>query len=394
MMFAWLEFRTMLFMTGLLAIALSILLLAINSRTKILKGLKEWVFANLLIGGAVIIFTQTILPLNMRAVIGGFLIVAGLSLYYISIRIFDKQPIRWRTIQIALLLFILIKIGIAFSSENEYFSVVFNTIICMALTAATAIYLSEYANQKKSPEYGFTSAFFIIFTALTLWRFYVLCTDKSAPVEHLTEWTLNQVTFLGCMLSVLAINFGFISMVNARLSELLDYSARHDWLTGMLNRGNLEKCAELLTVKTVKAKQTQALLLMDLDHFKLINDNYGHLFGDQVIQLFAQLAKDNMRSIDLLGRYGGEEFCAIMPNVTEKEAQMVAERIRQKYESMVMLFNENTANETPVKCTVSVGVCDSSQLGADFISMFSAADKALYAAKNAGRNKVVVFSHL
>ena len=389
MMFAWLEFRTMLFMTGLLAVALSMLLLAINSRTKILKGLKEWVFANLLIGGAIITFTQVSLPLNIRAVIGGFLIVAGLGLYYISIRIFDKRPIAWRSVQIALFIFILVKTGIAFLSENEYISVVFNTAVCMAITLATAVYLFKFASHKKSPEYRFTAVFFVIFTALTMWRFYVLCADRVAPVEHLTEWTLNQITFLGCMLSVLAINFGFISMVNARLAELLVYTAGHDWLTGMMNRGNLEKCAELLTLKTVKAKQTQAMLLMDLDHFKAINDSYGHLFGDQVIQMFAQLAKENMRDIDLLGRYGGEEFCIIMPNSTEKEALIVAERIRNKFENMQILFNE-----MPVKCTVSAGVCDSHQSGSDFRSMFSAVDKALYAAKEAGRNKVVLFSSL
>ncbi len=389
MMFAWLEFRTMLFMAGLLAVALSILLLTINSRAAMLNGLKEWVYANLLIGGAIITFTQVLVPLNIRAFIGGFLVVSGLGLYFISIRIFDQRPIARQYIQSAFIVFILIKILIAALSKNEYASVVFNTAICMILTAVTALYLLIYSNQKRSPEYRFTGAFFVIFTGITLWRFYVLSGDTVSPVTHLTEWTLNEVTFLGCMLSVLAINFGFIAMVNARLAELLAYTAGHDWLTGVMNRGNLEKGAELLTLKTIKSKQTQAMLLMDLDEFKTINDTYGHLFGDEVIQMFAQLAKNNMRDIDLLGRYGGEEFCILMPNASEKEALMLAERIRQKYENMPILLNGQS-----VKCTVSAGVCDSSQLGSDFKSMFSAADKALYAAKKSGRNKVVLYSSL
>ena len=388
-MFAWLEFRTMLFMTGLLAVALSILLLAINSRTTILKGLKQWVCANLLIGGAIITFTLDILPLNIRAVIGGFFIVAGLGLYYIAIRIFDKRPIAWRTIQFALLSYVFIKVCITLLSQNEYVLVVFDTAICMVLTVASGLYLFKYSSQNHSAEHRFTGAFFIIFTAITLIRFYRLCADSVAPVEYLTTWTLNQVTFLGCMLSVLAINFGFIAMVNARLAELLIYTAGHDWLTGVMNRGNLEKCAELLTLKTVKYKQTQAMLLMDLDHFKVINDTYGHLFGDEVIQTFARLAQDNMRDEDLLGRYGGEEFCIIMPNSSEKEALIVAERIRQKYADMTIMFDG-----MPVKCTVSAGVCDSSQLGCEFRRMFSGADESLYAAKNAGRNRVVGHSSL
>ena len=389
MMFAWLEFRTMLFMTGVLAVALSILLLAINSRTTILKGLKEWVCANLLIGGAIIIFTLIILPLSLRAVIGGFFIVAGLGLYFVAIRIFDKRPIAWNTIRYALLAYILVKVCITLFSQNEYGLVVFDTFICMVLTIASAWYLFKYSSHNHSPEYRFTGTFFIIFTVMTLIRFYRLSSDSAAPVEHLTQWTLNQVTFLACMLSVLAINFGFIAMVNAKLAELLAYIAEHDWLTGVMNRGNLEKCAELLTLKTVKYKQTQAMLLMDLDHFKMINDTYGHLFGDEVIQTFARLAQENMRDEDLLGRYGGEEFCIIMPNSSEKEALIVAERIRQKYEEMTMMFDGK-----PVKCTVSAGVCDSSQLGSEFKRMFSGVDQSLYAAKNAGRNRVVAHSSL
>ena len=108
-----------------------------------------------------------------------------------------------------------------------------------------------------------------------------------------------------------------------------------------------------------------------------------------MIQTFADLAKNNMREIDLLGRYGGEEFCIVMPNSSEQEACLLAERIRQKFESTAMLFNAEH-----VFCTVSIGVCDSYQGGKDFKSMFSSADLALYAAKKAGRNAVVLFSSL
>ncbi|MES2636935.1 MAG: GGDEF domain-containing protein [Pseudomonadota bacterium] len=379
----------MLFMTGVLAVALSILLLAINTRISMLNGLKEWVYANLLIGAAIIIFTQETMLMHIRALFGGLLIVFGLALYFISIRIFEKRPIKRRNIQYAFAALILINLCVTFLSHNEYISVVLNTAICIVLTFVSAVYLLKYSNQKRSAEYQFTGAFFAIFTGLTLYRFYVLCADRAQPVVHLTEWTLNEVTFLACMLSVLAINFGFIAMVNKRLAELLAHSAGHDWLTGALNRGNLEKGAELLTLESIKTNQIQAMLLMDLDQFKIINDTYGHLFGDKVIQMFAQLAKDSMREIDLLGRYGGEEFCILMPNASEHEALILGERIRQKFENMPIMLEDIS-----VKCTVSVGVCDSSRLGSGFKSMFSAADRSLYAAKNAGRNKVISFSSL
>ncbi len=388
-MLASLEFKTLLFMSGLLAVALSLLLLAIHSRTAVISGLKHWVCANLCIGAAIIVFILQNISIPIRALIGGLFMVCGLALYFISIRIFEQRPLSKKIIQHCLLALIVSNIVVTLLSSNEYISVIFNTALCVAITFACALHLLCYSRYKRSLEYRFTGTFFLIFTGLTLYRLYVLDTNTAAPVVHLNEWTLNEITFLACMVSVLAINFGFILMVNQRLIELLAQTAGLDWLTGVMNRRNLEQVAEKLTQKSLKSKKSQAMLLMDLDNFKNINDTYGHLFGDQVIQSFAKLAKSNMREIDLLGRYGGEEFCIVMPITNEQEALLVAERIRHRFESLPISFNE-----TPVYCTVSVGVCDSSQAGKDFKSMFSAADQALYAAKNAGRNKVILYSNL
>ena len=387
-MLALLEFKTMLFMSGLLAFALSLLLLAIHARTAIIGGLRHWVCANLCIGAAIIVFIQdTSIP--ARALAGGLLIVSGLALYFIAIRVFEQRPISNKIILQLLAVFVIVNLLITWVSHNEYISVVLNTALCALISFMSAAYLLHYSRYKRSFEHQVTGAFFVIFAGITLYRLYVLCADYAQPVLHLNEWTWNEVTFLACMLSVLAINFGFILMVNEKLSELLTHTAGQDWLTGVMNRGNLEQVAEAMTAKSTKSKQLQAMLLMDLDNFKLINDTYGHLFGDKVIQSFADLAKKSMREIDLLGRYGGEEFCIVMPNTSEKEAMLLAERIRHKFENTPIVLNG-----VPIQFTVSGGVCDYSQVGNDFKSMFSAADQSLYAAKNAGRNKVVLFSSL
>ncbi len=315
--------------------------------------------------------------------------VSGLGLYFISIRIFEGHPLSAKITQQLFVGLFISNILITLFSNNEYISVVLNTALCVIISIACAIYLLRYSRYRRSPEYRFTGGFFAIFAGLTLYRLYVLRADTSQPVVHLTEWTLNEITFLACLVSVLAVNFGFILMVNEKLAELLAHTAGHDWLTGVMNRRNLEQVAETMTIKSVKTKQSQAMLLMDLDRFKQINDTYGHLFGDTVIQTFADLAKSNMREIDLLGRYGGEEFCIVMPNTTEQEAILLAERIRAKFEAMPIAFNDSYIN-----CTVSIGICDSDQGGKDFKSMFSAADQALYAAKKAGRNTVILFSDL
>ena len=388
-MLASLEFKTMLFMSGLMALALSLLLLAIHARTAVVGGLKHWVAANFCIGVVIIVFIQQGFSIQSRALVGGLIMVCGLALYFISIRLFEDRPLNKKIILQLLTALLVSNVIITLLSKNEFVSVVVNTALCVLISLACAIYLLHNSRYKQSAEYRFTGGFFIIFAGFTLYRLYVLALDKAQPVLYLTEWTLNEVTFLACMMSVLAINFGFILMVNEKLAEKLAHTAGHDWLTGVMNRRNLEQVAEAATLKAFKTKQSQAMLLMDLDLFKRVNDSYGHLFGDTVIQTFADLAKNNMREIDLLGRYGGEEFCIVMPNTSEHEACLLAERIRQKFENTAMLFNAEH-----VFCTVSIGVCDSEPGGKDFKSMFSSADLALYAAKKAGRNAVVLFSSL
>lgn len=388
-MFAALDFKTMLFMSGVLAVALSLLLLAIHQRDNMLKGLKHWVFANFLLGFSIITFIQSGISVEVRALIGGLFIVYGLAMYFISIRIFELYPLKTQLIRNALISLVIANLLITFFSKNEYISILFNTSLCIAISVICAHYLLKRSRHKHYREYIFTGICFVIFAGLTFFRLYILAANNIQPVDHLTQWNLNKITFLLCMLSLLAINFGFIAMVNERMAELLEHAAGHDWLTNTLTRGHLEKSAEAQTLRTIKLKQSQAMLLMDLDNFKSINDTYGHLFGDTVLQAFADLIKDNAREIDLIGRYGGEEFCILMPNSTEAEALLLAERIRHKFESSPIALNGE-----PISCTVSIGLCDSNSIKANFNTMFSAADESLYAAKNAGRNTIVAYSSL
>ena len=389
-MFESLDYRTMLFMSGLLAVALSVLLLAIHARIATLDGLVYWVCANLLIGVAIAIFIFDMIPLNIRALVGGLSIVFGLALYYVAIRVFEQNRLAPNIIKKTMLAIIVVNIVIMLLSSNEYALVVFNTALCVVFSMMSALFLLKLSKlQIKSIEHRFTSLCFIVFASLTLYRLTRVSSDQVSPVEHLTEWTQNEITFLACMLSVLAINFGFIAIVNARIAAQLAHTAGRDWLTGVMNRGRLEQASEITRANSIRFGQTQAMLLMDLDRFKSINDTYGHLSGDKVIKAFAELVTESIRGVDLLGRYGGEEFCVVMPNTNETEASVLAERIREKYEA-----NPIFLESAQIQCTVSIGVCDSSYVGNDFKHMFEAADKALYTAKKAGRNKVIVFSGL
>jgi diguanylate cyclase (GGDEF)-like protein len=127
------------------------------------------------------------------------------------------------------------------------------------------------------------------------------------------------------------------------------------------------------------------VLFLDLDHFKSLNDRFGHSGGDDVLMRFVELVSASIRPTDFLFRIGGEEFCCLLPYTGLEQAQRVAERIRQQFETATVVVAG-----VPVKATVSLGIASTETFGYSLDTLTRRADMAVYAAKRAGRNRVVV----
>lgn len=156
-----------------------------------------------------------------------------------------------------------------------------------------------------------------------------------------------------------------------------------DSLTGLYNRRYLEVHLEKLLDSNARSKKALGVIMMDIDHFKAVNDTHGHKVGDEVLKVFADRLKKNLRSFDLVARLGGEEFVAILPDVSPERAYMVAERLRR------------AIAEDPIPCSVEGGTLDVTTSvggaiiqngGHEIAALLERADKALYEAKNNGRN--------
>ncbi len=161
--------------------------------------------------------------------------------------------------------------------------------------------------------------------------------------------------------------------------------ATRDPLTGLLNRRvMMERIKEMSKTWNKSEQPVVSILMLDLDRFKRINDTYGHLTGDQVLQAFSQIMKDELRSTDILTRYGGEEFTAILPGSDMESAIHAAERIRVHCEQSWVASTDNE----PVRFTVSIGVGELKP-GEAFNDTLNRVDNSLYEAKKTGRNKVV-----
>jgi diguanylate cyclase (GGDEF)-like protein len=161
-----------------------------------------------------------------------------------------------------------------------------------------------------------------------------------------------------------------------------------DPLTGLLNRRGFFSQAQK---KVDLARQTNsdiAVMMVDIDLFKTVNDIYGHQVGDRVIHEIASQMKRTLRESDLVGRYGGEEYIGLLSNIDVNESYIVAERLRERIESLIIqteFYNINT--------TVSIGVCHLNAGSMGMESLFSRADKALYEAKTSGRNQVILWQN-
>ncbi|MEI7931456.1 MAG: PleD family two-component system response regulator [Alphaproteobacteria bacterium] len=173
------------------------------------------------------------------------------------------------------------------------------------------------------------------------------------------------------------------------LRSNLDYSlelAVTDQLTGLHNRRYMTGQLDALVARATKGGEPVAALLIDIDHFKQINDNYGHDAGDEVLREFALRVASNVRAIDLPCRYGGEEFVVIMPDTPIEGAQLVAERIRKHVSGTP--FRVTNSPET-LTVTISIGVAATIGEGDTPEALLKRADRGVYEAKAAGRNKVV-----
>jgi diguanylate cyclase (GGDEF)-like protein len=179
------------------------------------------------------------------------------------------------------------------------------------------------------------------------------------------------------------------ALVQANLRIQLESWANTDALTGLHNRRYMEDTLARMRASHARHGHAYSLLLIDIDHFKKINDRYGHTVGDMVLRQAATIMHQQLREEDLVARWGGEEFLCAAPNCTAEEAATLAERIRQAIAQHSFILDE-----VSIKLSISIGITTASQAGESVTQLFQKVDQALYQAKAEGRDRVVTWSDI
>lgn len=219
-----------------------------------------------------------------------------------------------------------------------------------------------------------------------------LATSASLVVLAFLPSPLAHQLFISATLPAMATNFlgalllsDLLEREQYRISiqRALENEASVDPLTRLPNRRVLQREGDRCSKEAGTRRIPFSIIMLDIDHFKKINDSCGHSFGDTVLARVADVIRQTVRKTDIAARYGGEEIVVLLPNTDARAAATVAEKIRRDIETTLLTFDNNTIN-----VTVSIGVACSDEPATDFKYVLEAADKALYRAKAGGRNRV------
>jgi len=226
---------------------------------------------------------------------------------------------------------------------------------------------------------------FVLSLLLLVWRNGLLWFGGARPASVLVPSPVNTFWMLLSGMQPLFYGLGFLLLYNEILQRELFAQARVDALTGVPNRLALEERFAGLVAPAAGARPPFCLLLLDVDHFKGVNDRHGHDCGDKALKALTRRMQEVLRRGDMLGRLGGEEFIVLAPDLSRNDAEALAERIRKVVEQAPA-----TIDGLSLPLTVSVGVAEAEPQERDLSTVLRRADKALYAAKHAGRNRVMV----
>ena len=238
-------------------------------------------------------------------------------------------------------------------------------------------------------------------SAFTTWeqRPYLFRFNNYRPITGRAEFMYQNSTFIpiqdltGEISSICLIVYDVTEQAINNLeleaaNEKLEIISQTDGLTGLFNRKAWEDLLNKEFDRLQRYEEKCSLIIFDIDHFKKVNDSYGHPAGDEVIKRVAEITQKCIRKTDFAGRYGGEEYVILLPHTPVASAEILAERIRKEIEAEIVNY-ENTS----IKITVSFGLSEHNSSLKSATAWIDSADKALYESKENGRNQVSIFSH-
>lgn len=382
-----LDVNTLFMVTIYVEAILGLLLLFAWAQNTAIHAVCWWGFAHLIRAGSVVLFGMYGTAPDLITIdLANALLFTAFAVTWTGARVFDGRPIEPVYLVTGAVLWLLVCRLPVLADAIDVRALIASGII----TAYTWLTAYEFWRGRSEQLVSRWPAIFMLFAhgALFLLR---------TPLVAMLPWSPATKDMFGsvwltvlsfeALLFTISIAFILLAMAKERTELRHRTAAMVDPLTGIANRRAFLHDAEQLTKRHAGKPRPTAVLLIDLDHFKSINDRFGHALGDRVLEIFTETAQQSLRASDLIGRLGGEEFAAVIYDTSHDKAVAAAERIRETFAHAAQ-----DVDGRPVCATVSIGIVLCEEAVLDVPELLAQADHALYVAKENGRNRVEVAS--
>jgi diguanylate cyclase (GGDEF)-like protein len=382
-----LDVNTLFMVTIYVEAILGLLLLFAWAQNTAIHAVCWWGFAHLIRAASVVLFGMYGSAPDLITIdLANALLFTAFAVTWTGARVFDGRPAEPVYMVTGAVLWLLVCRLPVLAEDYEVRALIASGII----TGYTWLTAYEFWRGRSEQLVSRWPAIFMFFAhgALFLLRTPLMASLPWTPgFRELFGSVWMTVLSFEALLFTISIAFILLAMAKERTELRHRTAAMLDPLTGIANRRSFMQDAGVLAKRHNAHPLPTAVMLIDLDHFKSINDRFGHALGDRVLEVFTRTARQSVRSSDLIGRLGGEEFAAVLHDTSREKAVAVAERIRETFAQ-----NSHEVDGRQVGATVSIGLVHCQEAVLDMSELLAQADQALYFAKERGRNRVEIAS--
>jgi diguanylate cyclase (GGDEF)-like protein len=380
------DVNTLFMVTIYVEAILGLLLLFAWTQNTSISAVAWWGFADLMRSMSVLLFgLHGSIPDAVSIDLANAILFSSFAVTWTGARLFDGRRVRPLGLVAGAATWLVFSRIPGLMEMNDLRMLLSSSIVA-AYTWLTAY---EFWRGRNEPLLSRWPAIFILLAhgSLFLLRTPLARSLPSSSTDEIFSSVWLTLLSFEALLFTIAITFILLAMAKERTEYRHKTAALVDPLTGIANRRGFLLEGTAIMRRQSLDRRPGAVLLVDLDHFKSINDRFGHAIGDRVLQVFAEIASANIRDSDAIGRLGGEEFGAVLYNVDRDRAHQIAERIRTAFAAVGV-----EVDGRPVMATVSIGMVFNEDATFDVSTLLAQADQALYHAKERGRNRVEIAS--
>ncbi len=378
------DIRTLILIWSLVTATKALVLVFVSHAQKDYAPARLWALGAISsAAGLFLISFRDIIPPFITIIIGNGLLMSGLMVVNFGVAQAAGRTPPWKAGWIVFAAAIAVLFWKSMIDEST-------SIRILAFSLANAIYFAHvifvclrYSDSSRASSFRVFAAISVPLALLSLWRG---AASVSQGTSSLLASTSEQIIFISYYICYqLASATLLVLITNQQLQDKLEHLASTDPLTGLLNRRAFTRAAGREWSRSMRHKYPVSCLMIDIDHFKLLNDQHGHAVGDHVLTAVASSLTATMRIEDILCRYGGEEFVCLLPHTSKEGAQVMAEQLRERIAARKLSIDTGDC-----AVTISIGVAVRNARDITIESVIEEADRALYHAKQSGRNRVCV----